>query len=114
MMTRQTAGATPTAARLRATVSVDGRRWRRLGSAAALAAATPDARVFILDPESGGVRFGDGAHGARPPRGSRVRVSYRHGAGADAVAVTWTAEWPPRPGALAAAWVPRSLTEHCT
>src|SRR5690349_16579539 len=101
------------ALRVNATVSVDGRRWRRLTSAKALAAAASDARVFILDPGSGAVRFGDGEHGARPPRGSRVRVSYRAGGGAASVTATWASEWPPRPFALAAALAPSAPEGPC-
>jgi hypothetical protein len=91
---------------VRATMSVDGRRWRRLASEKALAAAAPDERVFILDPDTGTVRFGDGRHGARPPLGSRVRVTYREGAGAGSVTATWDSEWPPRAFALAAGLAP--------
>ncbi|MFN2441756.1 MAG: baseplate J/gp47 family protein [Thermoanaerobaculia bacterium] len=32
--------------------------------------------VFALNPESGEVRFGDGAHGARPPENATLRASY--------------------------------------
>jgi hypothetical protein len=37
--------------------------------------------VFRLDPESGEVRFGDGAHGRRPQPGRRIVVSYAYGGG---------------------------------
>jgi predicted phage baseplate assembly protein len=37
--------------------------------------------VFALDAEAGVIRFGDGAHGARPPAGATLRVSYDYGAG---------------------------------
>ncbi|MEM6253937.1 MAG: baseplate J/gp47 family protein [Cyanobacteria bacterium P01_D01_bin.156] len=43
------------------------------------AVASPRTQVFTLDPESGIVTFGDGAHGARP-RG-RIVVSYAFGGG---------------------------------
>ena len=36
-------------------------------------------RVFILDPETGRILFGDGEHGKRPPKGSGS--DYRHGGG---------------------------------
>jgi hypothetical protein len=39
------------------------------------------AKVFVLDPEAGRVRFGDGARGARPPANAVLRVSYDYGAG---------------------------------
>ena len=99
---------------VRASVSVDGRRWRRLPSAEAIAAATPEAQVFILDSESGAVWFGDGKHGRQPPPGSRVRVTYRQGAGASDVTVAWSGEWPPRAFTLAAALVPRCAADDCS
>jgi hypothetical protein len=39
------------------------------------------AKVFALDAEAGRIRFGDGAHGARPPAGATLRISYDYGAG---------------------------------
>nr|WP_225937310.1 baseplate J/gp47 family protein [Myxococcus sp. RHSTA-1-4] len=38
-------------------------------------------KVFRLDAEAGELRFGDGAHGARPPPGATLRVDYDHGVG---------------------------------
>lgn len=38
-------------------------------------------RVFTADRESGEIRFGDGAHGARPPAGATVQASYDYGGG---------------------------------
>ncbi len=55
-------------------VAIDGRVWSRVHS---LSSAGPQARVFTLGAENGRVRFGDGVHGAIPPRGSKVRASYR-------------------------------------
>jgi hypothetical protein len=40
------------------------------------------ANVFVLDPTSGEVLFGDGARGRRPPPGWTLRAAYDHGAGA--------------------------------
>lgn len=37
--------------------------------------------VFALDEEAGRIRFGDGAHGARPPADATIRISYDYGAG---------------------------------
>jgi hypothetical protein len=37
--------------------------------------------MFALDAEAGRIRFGDGTHGARPPAGGKVRISYDYGAG---------------------------------
>jgi predicted phage baseplate assembly protein len=38
-------------------------------------------KVFLLDAESGELRFGDGHRGARPQRGALLRVDYDYGAG---------------------------------
>jgi hypothetical protein len=37
--------------------------------------------VFTLDPESGVIRFGDGAHGRRPTQGVRIIANYAFGGG---------------------------------
>ena len=96
---------------LRATVSVGGRRWRRLPNADALRAAASDSSVYILDATTGIVRFGDGLHGAQPSTGALVRVHYRQGGGAAGdVAVSWQGRWPPRQFALAESMVPSCLT----
>ncbi|MCX7791736.1 MAG: putative baseplate assembly protein, partial [Chloroflexaceae bacterium] len=49
-----------------------------------LAVTTPPraSTVFVLDPEAGTLRFGDGFRGKRPPRGAVLRASYDYGAGA--------------------------------
>lgn len=60
-------------------VTVNNERWSRVSS---FRDAGPGDTVFVLDPQSGTVIFGDGAQGARPPIGSTVTVSYRFGAGA--------------------------------
>ncbi|HET6317554.1 MAG TPA: baseplate J/gp47 family protein, partial [Chloroflexota bacterium] len=39
-------------------------------------------KVFAVDAEAGTVRFGDGAHGARPPAGAALHVTYDYGVGA--------------------------------
>ena len=96
---------------LHATVSVAGRRWRRLPHADALRAAASDSPVYILDATTGVVRFGDGLHGAQPSTGALVRVHYRQGGGAAGdVAVSWQGRWPPRQFALAESMVPSCLT----
>lgn len=54
--------------------------WRAVAQFAGEAA---DAQVYLLDPASGEVRFGDGLRGRRPPAQARVRAAvYRHGGGA--------------------------------
>jgi hypothetical protein len=37
--------------------------------------------VYVLDAAAGTIRFGDGAHGTRPPAGATLRVGYDYGAG---------------------------------
>jgi len=49
---------------------------------AELTASGPDDRHFVVDVESGCIRFGDGSRGRRPPSGSRVRGRYGSGSGA--------------------------------
>ncbi len=96
---------------LRVTVTVGGRRWRRLPNVETLRAAASDSLVYVLDAASGVVRFGNGVHGARPPNGTRVRVHYRDGGGAAGnVSVSWEGLWPPRTFALAKSIAPRCLT----
>jgi hypothetical protein len=38
--------------------------------------------VFVVDPEAGQIKFGDGLRGRRPPAGAKLRVSYDYGVGA--------------------------------
>lgn len=53
--------------------------WRAIDD---LIEAKPAERVFVLDPESGTIRFGDGLHGLMPLPGEAIRCrSYRHGGG---------------------------------
>jgi hypothetical protein len=40
---------------------------------------TAEANVFTVDPESGTIRFGDGARGRRPPPGATLRADYDYG-----------------------------------
>ena len=54
------------------TVRVDDQDWQRVRD---FDAADPNAAVYVLDAESGTVRFGDGQHGRRPPPGSVVTIS---------------------------------------
>ncbi len=59
-----------------AKVYVAGRPWSEVGN---LAAAGPGARVYSLDPSTGGIEFGDGDHGLVPPAGAEVTASYESG-----------------------------------
>ncbi len=49
------------------------------------AEGTAGAKVYTLDPGSGEIRFGDGAHGMRPPRGAAVVAAYAYGGGRQGV-----------------------------
>ncbi len=59
-----------------ATVYVGGRAWRRVPR---LSAAGRASHVYVLDPASGRIAFGDGGHGAVPPAGAQVTLSYVSG-----------------------------------
>ncbi len=86
-------------------LTVNGERWARIDD---LAAAPPEvplrsprltgtqgpptatkahdtdrdrAKVYTVDRESGELRFGDGLHGMRPPRGAAILASYAFGGG---------------------------------
>lgn len=59
-----------------ATVYVAGSAWAQVAS---LAGAGPGDQVYTLDPASGQITFGDGAHGAIPPQGAQITVSYVSG-----------------------------------
>jgi hypothetical protein len=52
-----------------------------------LGASEPDDRHFVLDRQTGRVRFGDGEHGRRPAAGSRIEASYRCGGGRSWLAI---------------------------
>jgi alpha-L-arabinofuranosidase len=58
------------------TVWVDGAPWQGLSD---LAAAAPDAKVYQINYPAGAISFGDGVHGAIPPKGGTVTVSYTSG-----------------------------------
>ena len=64
-------------------ISVDGVRWRRVGS---FSGAGPTDKVYVIrqDPDRSGssrIEFGDGKNGAKPATRARVTASYRTGAG---------------------------------
>lgn len=58
------------------TVKVAGQPWRQVAD---LAQAGPTDEVYQFDPASGRIRFGDGTHGAVPPKGSQVTADYVSG-----------------------------------
>lgn len=55
-------------------VRVGSERWSRVPN---IDAAAPGAKVYELNPDTGNMRFGGAGHGAAPPAGQRVRVTYR-------------------------------------
>jgi hypothetical protein len=59
-------------------VYVNKRRWKQFSS---FRDAGPDEPVFVIDPQSGSIQFGDGVLGAIPPVGSTITVSNRYGDG---------------------------------
>ena len=61
-------------------VSVDGQRWVQVKD---LDHSGPNDAHFVLDRESGTIRFGDGRHGRRPPAGSSIQATYRYGGSAE-------------------------------
>ena len=73
-------------------LTVNGEPWQVIDDLMAAAPEVPTAvsgdaeapqaaKVFTLDRESGEIRFGDGAHGARPPAGAAIQVGYAYGGG---------------------------------
>ncbi len=73
-------------------LSVGGEVWQVIDDLMAAAPEVPAstsgasetpraAKVFTLDRESGEIRFGDGAHGARPPAGAIIQAAYAYGGG---------------------------------
>ena len=50
-------------------------------SAPARTVAALESKKFVLDRTTGEVRFGDGLHGARPPRGAVIQARYDYGGG---------------------------------
>ncbi len=67
-------------------VRVNDEAWLRAPS---FFNAGPDDPVFVLDPESGAITFGDGINGRRPPVGGDISVSYRYGDGASGHVAKW-------------------------
>jgi hypothetical protein len=60
------------------TVTVDDHEWSLVSSLRDVGSS--DA-VYVLNRETGSIRFGDGVQGARPPVGSTIAVSYSLGTG---------------------------------
>jgi alpha-L-arabinofuranosidase len=57
-------------------VYVGGQRWSPIQD---LGRAGRSAHVFQFNPVTGQIRFGNGEHGAVPPAGDSIRVSYQSG-----------------------------------
>ncbi len=58
------------------TVYVSGKPWTEV---ATLATAGPTGDVYTLDPTTGAITFGNGVHGAIPPKGDLVTLTYVSG-----------------------------------
>jgi len=58
------------------TIKVAGQPWRQVAD---LAQAGPADQVYLFEPTSGQIWFGDGTHGAVPPKGSQVTADYASG-----------------------------------
>jgi alpha-N-arabinofuranosidase len=57
-------------------IRVGNAGWHRISD---LSTAPADANVYELDPATGKIKFGDGVHGAIPPKRDVVRASYTSG-----------------------------------
>ncbi len=82
--------------------------WRRWTAVDGFQASGPDDRHYVLDPEAGTVRFGDGLRGRPPQIGERIRaVEYRWGGGtAGNVAAGKVSRFPDHPDLKAANVMP--------
>ncbi len=68
-------------------VTVEGNRWKRTIH---LDRASNRERVYMLDKETGEIRFGNGIRGARPGAGAaNVTATYRYGAGTSNIVLTY-------------------------
>ncbi len=74
---------------IKAEISINSSLWQRVMS---LDNAGPEDEVYLLDPITGNVTFGNGVKGKRPPTGATVRAAYRHGGGesGNAASITWS------------------------
>src|SRR5439155_21030612 len=87
----------PQSVRLRVTANGVTREWREIDDLMNAGPEVPvqdakdppgmlprksgPAEVFVVNLESGEIRFGDGLHGARPPAGAILRADYDYGVG---------------------------------
>ena len=73
-----------------ATIAVDGETWAEVPD---FDASGPDERHYVLDPEAGEIRFGDGERGAVPPAEATVVATSVVYGGGDAGNVPESAAW---------------------
>jgi hypothetical protein len=59
-------------------VNVNNHEWSVVPN---LRDSGPSDFVYVFNPETGIIEFGDGVYGAKPPVGSTIGVSYSYGAG---------------------------------
>lgn len=57
-------------------VSVDGTPWQRTSALSTQAGAS---HVYVISEATGAIAFGDGTHGAIPPAGAKISVTYTSG-----------------------------------
>jgi hypothetical protein len=74
----------PRSPRLAAGAATSG-NGRQGGNGGTTSGTETASKVYTLGPESGEIRFGDGAHGTRPPLGAAVVAAYAYGGGREGV-----------------------------
>jgi hypothetical protein len=74
---------------IKAEITINSSLWQRVMS---LDNAGPEDEVYLLDPVTGSVTFGDGVKGKRPPAGATIRAAYRQGGGesGNVASVSWS------------------------
>ncbi|KAB8141606.1 putative baseplate assembly protein [Chloroflexia bacterium SDU3-3] len=78
---QDTASSAPPEASLVVEIQGQDGAWRTWAQIDDLFAAGREDAVYMVDPESGIIRFGDGLRGLRPPLGAGIRASYEYGGG---------------------------------
>ena len=55
----------------------EGDQWQKWDLVEDFQRSGASNHVYVLDPDAGEIRFGDGGHGARPAEGQRIRATYQ-------------------------------------
>jgi len=58
-----------------------GKAWVRWDQVRNFSESDEKSRHFVLDNDTGSIRFGDGIHGRIPPRGAAIKATYRTSCG---------------------------------